>query len=635
MTAPDQFDACYADARDRLLTLTYCLTGDLPAARTAVREAFVEAWQHWRKVGRLDDPEGWVRGRACAHAQRRHTAKPWHRDKGVPDDVHATLDALGTLAPRARRVLLLTELTTASLPAIGREVGLARPDVERELQLATARLAVARAVPSTTIRHELDRVGAHVRADVAVHRWPRATILRRAGTRRRRTRTAAGALATAAALVVAGLAVSGGAGIPGLPGVDLTLARDAGSATTGDGPSATPVADLLPADALLDARQTGRLLGGRRGVATSTGDGTAGDGLAMPCQTERFADPHPRAALVRTFRATGTGRPARAAAELVQTAQLSAGPRAADRAYRTAVSWFATCRTPQAQLLDVRSLPRVGDEATLLVLRSAAGRGATVVAGVARTGLVTTATTAELRSGSAADTARDPARTSARVAGVLAAAVDRLCGVAGAGRCAGAPVLRPAAPPPAAPVPAMLAEVDLPPVAGVERPWVGTDPRPSRRAGSTAAATPCDGTDFSRPGFRSALTRTFLVPGAGLPPQFGLTETVADLPGARAAALVRQVRDRLAGCADRRLGTHVRTLADRHGRDRDLAVWHVSAEISDHASVEFLMGVVRERGSVAQVGFVPVPHADLRPDAFVSVVERAAARLAAAPAHRR
>ena len=80
MTDPDEFDAFYKDARGRLLLQTYALTGDVKAARSAVRDSFVVAWHHWRKVSRLPDPEGYVRPYAWTHAQRRHPARIWHRD---------------------------------------------------------------------------------------------------------------------------------------------------------------------------------------------------------------------------------------------------------------------------------------------------------------------------------------------------------------------------------------------------------------------------------------------------------------------------------------------------------------------------------------------------------------------------
>src|SRR5690606_1039230 len=43
------FDAFYKESRDRLVVQTLALTGDLAVARSAVREAFVVTWHHWRK----------------------------------------------------------------------------------------------------------------------------------------------------------------------------------------------------------------------------------------------------------------------------------------------------------------------------------------------------------------------------------------------------------------------------------------------------------------------------------------------------------------------------------------------------------------------------------------------------------
>ena len=113
MRSPEEFDAFYA-ARDRLLLETYALTGDLPAARTAVRDAFAVAWHHWRKVSRLEDPEAWLRPLACGRAQRRHTARPWHREKGLDDDVRATLEALCQAQRPERKALVLTTLSPLS-----------------------------------------------------------------------------------------------------------------------------------------------------------------------------------------------------------------------------------------------------------------------------------------------------------------------------------------------------------------------------------------------------------------------------------------------------------------------------------------------------------------------------------------
>lgn len=610
MKDPDEFDRFYRDVRDRLLVLTYCLTGDLPSSRAAVRDAFVVAWHHWRKVSRLEDPEAWTRVRACSHAQRRHTAKLWHREKGLDPEVKATLDALGKLPLVQRRVLLLTELTSASMAEISREVGLPRTDTERELQTASAQFSVARDVPTTSIRSVFEPVRAYVES---AGRWPRATIVRRSGATRRRTHTAIGVVATVAALVVTGTLVSD------TTGVRPTLTGERVSATDqhSKAPEPTPEPVDLPAEALLAADQVSRSTPGTTWTETGTSDNSSGDGLVMPCQDERYADPHGTAALVRTFdpakkRKTGP------AATAVQTAQASSSQRAARRGYATALDWFASCGDDRAQLISTHRVGGVGDQAMLLVLRFWDGAGSTLVAGVARTGELTTTTLTRTPAGTA------PARQKA--AQLLADAVSGLCNLQGAGSCAFDPTLRDAAPVPAAPVPAMLAEVDLAPVTGVRRPWVGTEPRQAR---TNAAATGCDQTDFSTTS--NNVTRTFLVPGAGLPAQFGLTETVGSLPEKKAAAFVGRIRTALATCADKQFGTEVTPVRKLEEKGRDLFVWHVSTEISDDKTVDYLMGVVRDGTSIAQVGFVPAPKVGFAPGAFVAIVERALDRLDAMP----
>ncbi len=609
MRDPDQFDDFYKDVRTRLLLLTYCLTGDLASSRAAVRDAFVVTAHHWRKVRRVEDPEAWVRVRACAFAQRRHTAKLWHREKGLATEIRTTLDALGKLPLAQRKVLLLTELTTASLAEIAREVGLPRPEAERELQSATAQLSVLREVPTTSIRTLFDPVRAHVQDG----RWPRAPIIRRSGAARRRTHTVIGIAATVAALVVTGTLVTDATGVrPTLAGerVEAPRTRESTPSTT-----PTPEPEEIPENTLLTAAQVGARVPGARWDVSRTDDNTAGDGLVMPCQASRYADPHGTAALVRVFDSAG-----KSPAEAVQATQASASARAAGRSYRTALSWFAGCADDRAQLLETRLVRGVGDEAMLLELRTWDEPGSTILAGVARTGRLTTTVLSRSPLGKRPDLAP--------VSSLLADAVTELCGRTGAGACVGTPRLRPAPPVPVASVPGMLAEVDLPPVGRVRRPWVGTEPRQAR---DNAAATVCDQTTFRAAPMTNNVTRTFLVPGARLRDEFGLTETVGSLPEKKAAGFVDAVRDKLARCSKKHMGTQVARIRHLAGKHRDLTVWRVTTEISDKRSVSFLMGVARDRTSLAQVGFVPDPDGGMSAGDFVALVERALERLEAMP----
>lgn len=530
-----------------------------------------------------------------------------HREKDLDPEVRATLDALGKLHLAQRRVLLLTQLTQASMAEIAREVGLPRTETERELQTATAQFAMARDVATTNLRSVFDPVAAYLEAG----HWPRSPIIRRAGAARRRTHTVVGVVGTVAALVVTGMLVSDAAG------VRPTLTDDRVQATE---PSARPTPEPvdLPESALLASYQVTRATPGTAWDTVRTHDNSGGTGLAMACQDERFADPHGTAALVRVFQPQQ--RRLADTQEIVQTAQASVTQRAARRGYQNAQSWFAACDDERAQLLDTRAVDGVGDEATLFVLRTREGDGSTLVAGVARTGIYTTTTFMRSPPGE-----QPPLARSARL---LGNAVSGLCLLPDAGSCGAVPQLRGRPPVPAAPVPGMLAEVDLPPVTGVTDPWVGTEPRLAR---TNAAATTCDATDFSAKPISNNVTRTFLIPDGKLPDQFGLTQTVGSLPAKKADAFVESIRAELARCSEKHMGTEVTPVEQVDAKDHDVAVWHVTTEISDDESVDYLMGVVRDGTSVSQIGFVPAPEVGFVPGDFLFIVERALARLEAMP----
>src|SRR3546814_5550257 len=92
---------------------------------------------------------------------------------------------------------------------MGRELGLTDVAAANELQQATAQFAIHRDVPSTSVRIHLEALGTHIEGT----RFPRATIIRRRGTSRRRAYTTLGIAACVGALLGAGAIVhsTGGA----------------------------------------------------------------------------------------------------------------------------------------------------------------------------------------------------------------------------------------------------------------------------------------------------------------------------------------------------------------------------------------------------------------------------------------
>ncbi|GAB7006105.1 hypothetical protein JCM18899A_35780 [Nocardioides sp. AN3] len=613
---PDTFETFYKDVRSRLLLQTWALTGDLTAAQKGVRDALVIGWHHWRKISRLEDPESYVRPQAWSHALRRHTARPFHRERRFDEGVRATLAALGKLPLLQRKVLILAHLTTLPLDQLAREAGITQARAERELQSATAAFALARKVPTTSILALFEPMAAELR-DL---RWPRPTIITRAGAARRRLHTAVGGAVALVAFVGSGVLVTDG------NGVRPTL--DALSVHTSAPPSPAPAYPLTTKD-LLGESEAASALGGTW-TTEMTSDNTDGDGLVLPCQEQRFADGSPRAALMRTLVSGDV-------LSVGQSTEVSTTPQAAHSAYDASVRWYAGCKDPRVQLMSTQQVTGVGDEATLVELRAWTNPSRSVVASIARTGVLTT-TVVSTQPASTQPASTQPASTqpassaaaSARRAvrantGLLAQAVGRLCSLPDAGACTTRPVTRPVAPVPIGEQPAMLDKVDLPPVATVAQPWMATAPR---AATSNLAATRCDQSVFHRRGVTGDLTRSFVIPQAKLPAQFGLTETIGSFGRASAATrFVEATRTALAGCPKKDLGTRISLIENTSTRARDLTTWRLQIEISDKSSVEFLMSIIREGDNVAQVGFVPSGTATVSDDAFVALTHRAAERL--------
>ena len=604
------FDAFYRDARDRLLVQTFALTGDLVASRRAVRDAFVVAWHRWGKLSLLDDPEAVVRPHAWQLAQRRHTARILHREKHLDEGVRATLEALGKLTVDQRRALLLTQLAAVSMTEMARELGLGVEGAERELQAGASRFSLERDVPASAIRPLLEPVAASA---VGHLRWPRASIVRRAGNARRRTHTTLGVVAAVVALVGSGVAVSDGAG------ARPTLARGSQSDAPDASLAAQPAVELLPASSMLDATQLDQSMRTRTWSVGRTGDNSGGNGLVVPCQGARYADPDGRAALVRTFDSSRPkGQKPRTATQITE---LSGSTRAAIATFRTTVAWFAGCTDGRVQLLSTRTPERVADEAVLLVLRRFDDPLSTFTVGVARTGDFVTTAFVDERGGGPPDRGG--------TADMLSSAVGTLCVLPGAGLCgAPEPELNDRPPIPVGEDPALLSEVDLPPVGDVEQPWVGTEPV---RATDNVAATRCDQASFKGrfqgARFSENVTRSYLVPEADLPAEFGITETVGALRRRQAAAFVENVRDKVSGCPDKDLGTDVELLRRSDDDDLSMSAWRLTVEVTDKRTISYLMAIVRSGTAVGQLTFVPGGGAEMSDQTFLDVAERAQERL--------
>ena len=596
--SPDtDFDAFYLGSRRRLVLEAYALTGDLSAARNAVGDAFVAARHHWRKVGKLSDPEEWVRPRAWAMAQRRHVARLWRREKGLTAEQKTVLDALHHVPDQQRKVLLLEQLAGLTVAEIGIELGETPAQVEHLLAAATR--SFCRETDCSQDGDGENGVLTAIESLVPVAEaaaLPQTAQIHRGGARRRQLHAVVGVVVLLAITLVCGMFVlRGGVGEPA---------------------SASPQRTPRPVteEMLLSLAQVQPLAASQTWQLLETSDNTSGTGINTVCQATRFADPQGRGTFVRRFFASAT--PER---NLLETVEISRDPQAAARAYRTTLAWFAGCKQARLQLLNAYRVLGLGEEAQLLKLRIPNEVRRTYVVGLARTGSVTVSTVLETRNGRPVEIAR-------AVAG-LTTAVRNLCAADPSGPCPQSVRTAPVLPPPSGETPGTLASADLPVVGRINRPWVGTRPV---RARQNVAATSCDKTSFLRAGAPQAATRTFLIPEAKLSKRFGITETYgAFATPAKARALVRSISLKMASCEKRDLGTKVSSeVVQLEGyRGSEYALWRLDSEINEESSVGFWMGVARVGRYVAQVNFTPVGANDVDEDTFQALITRARDRL--------
>lgn len=602
MAREESFDSFYRATRRALLHQALALTGDLPAAQSAVRDAYIDAWQHWRKVSRLDDPLDWVRPRAWQLAQRRHTARIWHRNKGLSEAHQSVLDALSGLPVAQRRVLLLVDLAGVEQAHAARELGVTHDMAQHNLRLATEGLASQLDVPVGEVHSRLAGLDALLE-DASL---PRGPIVRRLGRKRRQGHALVGAVAAA----VIALASGAFAYQPVSSDVEgLRLVKPEAPATSSDPSSHAPTARNL-----LDPDQIGRLGLAQEWQVTGTSNNTSGDGINTLCQKSRFADPDGYAAIVRSFRAAGS--PRRSA---VQTVEVSKSEKQAQQAFATTVGWYAGCRLGRLQVLNAYRVDNIGDEADVLMLRIWKKPVTTLSVAVARTGKVTTSTV-----GTTVGATPPPA---SEITQSLADSVAMLCGRSGSADCAKRPTYRVVPPPPSGEERGILAVADLPPVGRIAQPWVGTRPAGAR---TNPSATTCDRADFAAGGASSTRTRTYLIPEAPLPARFGLSETYGVFPSAAAAdRFLAGVRGKVAKCEDRDLATQVGAehRETRKSPQLDLSSWDLQTEVTDKQKVGFRLGFVRVGRTVAQLTFAPSPQDDMTATSFHALLVRAGDRL--------
>lgn len=145
--------ACWAS----LYRTAYLMLGDAAEAEDLVQTALAKTYANWRRVRSIDAAPGYARTTLV------NTAASWFRKKGwrnerptevLPEttpsaghetdlsDRHAVIDALGTLPPRQRAVVVLRFYEDLSVAQVAHALGITEGTVKSQTSEALSKLRI-------------------------------------------------------------------------------------------------------------------------------------------------------------------------------------------------------------------------------------------------------------------------------------------------------------------------------------------------------------------------------------------------------------------------------------------------------------------------------------------------------------
>jgi RNA polymerase sigma factor (sigma-70 family) len=134
-SGPSTFEDFFHAEKDQLIRVMRVITGSRMEAEDITQEAFVRLFERWESVSKMDNPEGYLHRVAMNQFRSRYRRAAVGLRRvvsiGPPRDVFAEVDdrdlalrALGSLSPRQRAALVLTEALGYSGEEAGRLLGI-------------------------------------------------------------------------------------------------------------------------------------------------------------------------------------------------------------------------------------------------------------------------------------------------------------------------------------------------------------------------------------------------------------------------------------------------------------------------------------------------------------------------------
>lgn len=598
MTRVDEFNSFYSSTFSEAVRVTYAVIGDRQVAFEATVDAYRRAWRDWSKI-RDGQPLGYVRNEAWKLTALSRGTHPLRR-KHEEDSDTALLDALSELSIDDRRLIVLMTLGNTDLEEASSEVGV--PAEEGIESVTNALLALETALSETIdqIERRMHNLGA---ATDSLER-PLPASVRIAAERGRQRNTVLLVAAAVALIVGGGFVVTDGDALASRS--SLPYREKVGS----ERPDVVVDAHKIDTGNLLTTAQVNRLDLARRWTVGTTDKDVRNTEPYATCPVKRFADKHPVKVLVRTYQTDGTGNET-----VAQSIEVSRSDSVAARAYERLVQWYSDCQHPRVQLVASYVVHRPFGDFQILRLRSHSSPERTFTVGFSHSGTVTSTLVHEV------DGAKGPPITT--FARTLNDSVSRVCADSG-GNCTNVITVTRTEPPRTSTDPSFLGIVDLPPIADIDRVWVGVAPFSARK---NPAATVCDKADFT--GEPSAKAKVFVIPQAKeLPKAFGVAETVAHFASVKIAkGFVATIAARVKDCAGKKLSARIDQTNTFKTKTYSGRSWRVGLEITKGTRIYYRMSVVRRGADVAQVTFTPTKGFDITSKEFAAVAARAGSRL--------
>ncbi len=145
-TAEETFTVFMSEVQPRVAVALTAALGQ-EAGREATAEAFAYAWEHWDRVGGMENPAGYVYRVGRSRVRRRRTppaglgtADGEHRESWVEPGLVAALERL---SPRQRTVVVLMEGYGHTPQEVAELLGVSRSSVRRHNDRALRKLRSA------------------------------------------------------------------------------------------------------------------------------------------------------------------------------------------------------------------------------------------------------------------------------------------------------------------------------------------------------------------------------------------------------------------------------------------------------------------------------------------------------------